>query len=83
MRGQNFSRTLINVAIRPQRGRDRRQRDVLERARQLLGSLKSYLVAQEQNTTPMVSPTPEPTEPVAGMLQMAKKQATPWKNRNE
>jgi diguanylate cyclase (GGDEF)-like protein/PAS domain S-box-containing protein len=82
MHGQSFSRTLINVAIRPQRGRDRRQRDVLERARQLLGSLKSYLVAQEQNAAPMVSPTPEPTEPVVGMLQMAKKNATPWKNRN-
>jgi hypothetical protein len=35
------------VVIRPQRARDRRQRDALERARQLLGSLKAYLVAQE------------------------------------
>ena len=41
------SRTLIHVEIRPQRARDRRQRDVLERARQLLISLKAYLVAQE------------------------------------
>jgi hypothetical protein len=41
------SRTLIHVVIRPQRARDRRQRDALERARQLLVSLKAYLVAQE------------------------------------
>jgi diguanylate cyclase (GGDEF)-like protein/PAS domain S-box-containing protein len=41
------SRTLIHVSIRPQRARDRRQRDALERARQLLVSLKAYLVAQE------------------------------------
>ncbi|MCE9527909.1 MAG: GGDEF domain-containing protein, partial [Planctomycetales bacterium] len=83
MHGQRISRTLIHVSIRPQRGRDRRQRDVLERARLLLGSLKSYLVAQEQNATPMVAPTPQTTEPVAGMLQLAKKNATPWTNKNE
>jgi hypothetical protein len=41
------SRTLVHVVIRPQRARDRRQRDALERARQLLISLKAYLVAQE------------------------------------
>lgn len=41
------SKTLIRVTIRPQRGRDRRRRDVTERANTLLVSLKSYLVAQE------------------------------------
>lgn len=41
------SRTLVHVVIRPQRARDRRQRDAVERARQLLVSLKAYLVAQE------------------------------------
>jgi diguanylate cyclase (GGDEF)-like protein/PAS domain S-box-containing protein len=40
-------RTVINVTIRPQRGRDRRRRDVLERAQRLMASLKSYLVAQD------------------------------------
>jgi diguanylate cyclase (GGDEF)-like protein/PAS domain S-box-containing protein len=40
-------RTLIQVRIRPQRGRDRRRRDILQRAQRLLASLKSYLVAQD------------------------------------
>lgn len=40
-------RTVVNVTIRPQRSRDRRRRDVVERATQLLSSLKSYLVAQD------------------------------------
>jgi len=41
------SKTLVRVTIRPQRGRDRRRRDVTDRANTLLVSLKSYLVAQE------------------------------------
>ena len=40
-------RTTINVSIRPKRSRDRRRRGSIERARQLLCSLKSYLMAQE------------------------------------
>ena len=40
-------RTLIQVIVRPRRQRDRRRRDMLERARQLLVSLKSYLMAHE------------------------------------
>jgi diguanylate cyclase (GGDEF)-like protein/PAS domain S-box-containing protein len=40
-------RTLIRVTIRPRRQRDRRRRDVVERARQLLRSLKAYFVAQD------------------------------------
>ncbi len=40
-------RTLLNVKISPQRGRDRRRRDVLDKAQRLLASLKSYLVAQD------------------------------------
>lgn len=40
-------RTQIRVVIRPRRNRDRRRRDVLERARKLLMSLKSYLMAHE------------------------------------
>ena len=76
-------RTLITVAIRPQRSRDRRQRDVLDRARQLLGSLKSYLVAQEQNANATVSPTSPPTQPVAGMLDLAHTTATPWMSKKD
>ena len=71
-KGQGVSRTLIHVAIRPQRGRDRRQRDVGDRARQLLGSLKSYLVAQEQNPNAMVGQATSPTEPEGGMSQLSR-----------
>jgi len=42
-------RTIAHVAIRPQRVRDRRRRDVRERAQRLLASLKSYLMAQEHD----------------------------------
>ncbi|MEQ8791802.1 MAG: diguanylate cyclase [Pirellulaceae bacterium] len=45
--GNGHLRTVIDVAIRPQRNRDRRRRDVLERARKLISSLKSYLMAQD------------------------------------
>jgi hypothetical protein len=40
-------RTLLHVTVSPQRSRDRRRRDVLEKAQRLLASLKSYLLAQE------------------------------------
>jgi diguanylate cyclase (GGDEF)-like protein/PAS domain S-box-containing protein len=45
-------RTLVSVTIRPQRSRDRRRRDVLDRAQRLLASLKSYLVAQDYKGEP-------------------------------
>jgi diguanylate cyclase (GGDEF)-like protein len=80
--GQIVSRTLIHVAIRPQRGRDRRQRNVMDRARQLLGSLKSYLVAQEQNPSTMVTPASSPVEPEAGTSQLARNDAFPLSNKN-
>ena len=67
-RGSGFSRTLVKVSIRPQRSRDRRQRDVHEHARQLLVSLKSYLVAQEQ--TPDADTSLSPHE---GVLEPAGK----------
>lgn len=72
-RGAGVSRTLVHVAIRPQRGRDRRQRDVLERARQLLESLKSYLVAQEMERV-----TTAPNQAPEKVLDRAKKVLTPW-----
>ncbi len=40
-------KTEVEVLIRPRRARDRRKRDARERARQLMASLKSYLMANE------------------------------------
>jgi diguanylate cyclase (GGDEF)-like protein/PAS domain S-box-containing protein len=40
-------RTAIRVSIRPSRKRDRRRRDMEQRALQLLASLKSYFMAQQ------------------------------------
>lgn len=40
-------RTVIHVIVRPRRPRDRRRTDMLERARQLLVSVKSYLMAHD------------------------------------
>ena len=37
--------TLVRVVVRPRKQRDRRQKDAVQRARQLLVSLKSYLMA--------------------------------------
>jgi diguanylate cyclase (GGDEF)-like protein/PAS domain S-box-containing protein len=42
-----WTRTLIRVAVRPRRNRDRRRRDAIDRARQLVSSVKSYLMAQD------------------------------------
>lgn len=45
---RGFTRcTVIHVSIRPRRPRDRRSQDVQERAKHLLVSLRSYLMAQE------------------------------------
>ena len=62
------SRTLVYVVIRPQRARDRRQRDALERARQLLVSLKAYLVAQEFDPLQNAQPPDD-----------SQKNAAPWR----
>lgn len=56
----NLGRTLIHVAVRPKRQRDRRRRDVEERARKLMISLKSYLMAHE-HTAEVVQPLDEET----------------------
>jgi diguanylate cyclase (GGDEF)-like protein/PAS domain S-box-containing protein len=42
-----YLETRIDVTIRPRRERDRRRDTTVNKARQLLGSLKSYLMAQE------------------------------------
>ena len=49
--------TRIEVLIRPRRDRDRRREATVEKARRLLGSLKSYLMAREDDGR-----SPEPAE---------------------
>ena len=66
-------RTLVRVTIRPQRSRDRRRRDTLERAQKLLVSLKSYLVAQEFDGAVGL-----PSESSADGADKAKSLLSPW-----
>ena len=49
-----YVETRIAVLIRPRRDRDRRRDATTERARRLLGSLKSYLMAREDDGRPFV-----------------------------
>jgi diguanylate cyclase (GGDEF)-like protein/PAS domain S-box-containing protein len=56
-------RTIIHVTVRPIRGRDRRRRDVLERAQKLAASLKSYLIAQDYDPKAV----PQDEAPQAGV----------------
>jgi diguanylate cyclase (GGDEF)-like protein len=44
-----YIETRLDVTIRPRRDRDRRREATVERARRLLGSLKSYLMAREDD----------------------------------
>jgi diguanylate cyclase (GGDEF)-like protein/PAS domain S-box-containing protein len=44
-----YAETRVDVVIRPRRDRDRRREATVERARRLLGSLKSYLMAREDD----------------------------------
>ena len=46
---QTLTKTAIHVVVRPKRQRDRRRRDVNERAKALVASLKSYLMAQDRD----------------------------------
>jgi diguanylate cyclase (GGDEF)-like protein/PAS domain S-box-containing protein len=48
-----YVHTVAEVKIRPKRERDRRRGQVAERARLLLGSLKSYLMAKETSADPV------------------------------
>jgi diguanylate cyclase (GGDEF)-like protein/putative nucleotidyltransferase with HDIG domain/PAS domain S-box-containing protein len=45
----NYVETRIKTTIRPRRERDRRRDAVVDKARRLLGSLKSYLMAHEDD----------------------------------
>jgi hypothetical protein len=59
----NYVETHVDVTIHPCRDRDRRHENTLNKARGLLGSLKSYLIAVEQ---PLQGAEAEaPAEPVA------------------
>jgi len=44
-----YVETRIDVVIRPRRDRDRRRDATVQKARRLLGSLKSYLMAREED----------------------------------
>jgi len=63
-------RTKICVSIGPMKDRDRRRRDVSERAREVLVSFRSYLMATEEE--PMAS---------QGALRRAKRILAPWMTR--
>jgi diguanylate cyclase (GGDEF)-like protein/PAS domain S-box-containing protein len=55
-----YVETQIDVVIRPRRDRDRRRDAAVEKARRLLGSLKSYLMAREDDgTEPETAVEPE------------------------
>ena len=45
----SYCETRVEVVIRPRRDRDRRREATVEKARRLLGSLKSYLMAREDD----------------------------------
>ncbi|MDA7950437.1 MAG: diguanylate cyclase [Pirellulaceae bacterium] len=47
-KGQDFTHTIFDLSIRPKRNRDRRQKAVLEEAKLLLNSFKSYMIAYER-----------------------------------
>jgi hypothetical protein len=59
-----YAETRIEVLIRPRRDRDRRRDATTERARRLLGSLKSYLMARENDGKSLdpEAPTEAPAE---------------------
>jgi hypothetical protein len=66
---------VVHVVVRPKRQRDRRRRDSIERARQLLVSLKSYLMAHDLAVTECPSGDPQDRENV---VKKAKQVLTYW-----
>ncbi len=73
--GDRSTRTSIRVAIRPKRQRDRRRRDVDERAGKFLASLKSYLMAHERS---VLTPELPPLEEGEGFLSSTKQVLSEW-----
>ena len=66
----SVSRTKIHVIIGPRKNRDRRRKDAADRAREVLASLRSYLMATAQNA---------PSD--RGVLRRAKRVLAPWLTR--
>lgn len=60
--------TRLHAAVRPLKSRDRREADVAERARQLMVSIRSYLVASEEDRG-------------EGMLRKASRMLTSWRSK--
>jgi len=56
----SYVETRIETTICPRRERDRRHEATVDKARRLLGSLKSYLMAQEEDGQPLKSETHPP-----------------------
>ena len=61
------TRTRIRVTVSPRKNRDRRRNDVLARAREVLMSFRSYLMASEDESAPPI-----------GALTRAEQMLTPW-----
>lgn len=63
--------TKIHVTVRPKKDRDRRRNDALERARHLVASLKSYLIASDEEQSD------------DSMLRRASSIIAPWLSKKE
>jgi len=68
------ARTTIHVRIAPLRGRDRRRENLAQRARDVLISFQSYLMAQE-------IPTEQQPEQPETRLSRAARFLTPWRKK--
>jgi diguanylate cyclase (GGDEF)-like protein/PAS domain S-box-containing protein len=66
-----MTRTRIHVTVNPRRDRDRRRNDVLARAREVLVSFRSYLMASEDESATS-----------AGAITRSKQSLSPWWDRS-
>ncbi len=67
--GGRVCRTKVYVAVRPKRERDRRRNNIADCARQVVASLKSYLMASEEDAV---------TQPSDGSVRRATNLLIPW-----
>jgi diguanylate cyclase (GGDEF)-like protein/PAS domain S-box-containing protein len=70
-------RTAINVVVKLKRQRDHRRYDATERARQLVVSMKSYLMAHDLSDDDQ-QPNAEPASPRQGIATQAKNVLSHW-----
>lgn len=63
---ERIAKTRLKVGVFPLRSRDRRARNVVERARQIMNSVKSYLVAHEEASDASVVGQDEADEGLLG-----------------